>query len=298
MSMSIVHPSQSPSPRRKLHTLKSSEYEHEFDNKALASINKIPILPSVFRKLNQLGIEKLLKIQLTGSYLKITDRNFPHVYQIFEEACQILEIEKPPLFYIEPGFAQINAFTAGVEQPILVVNRYAVDMLTEEELLFVLGHELGHVKSNHLLHTQVASVLPSIGEAIGNATFGLGSIATSGLQLGLDHWRRMAEFTADRAGLLTCQDLRVATKTLMKMAGLHEKYFNETVVEDFILQAQEFHEYSYDNLDKIVKFFSNLQNTHPWTVVRASEMLKWVESPEYNFIINRSQNSTSAIVVR
>jgi Zn-dependent protease with chaperone function len=108
----------------------------------------------------------------------------------------------------------------------------------------------------------------------------------------------MAEFTADRAGLLTCQDLKVATKTLIKMAGLPEKYFNDAVVEDFIIQAQEFHDYSYDNLDKLVKLFSNLKNSHPWIVVRGAEMLKWANSGQYDAILNRSQNLSRTITMR
>ncbi len=286
--MIIVHPSKSPSSRRKLNGLLSSEYEHDFDIKALNNLKKIPALPFVFRKFSQLGIEKLLKVQLTGSYLKITNRNFSHVYDIFTEACEILEIEEPPLFYIKPGYAKIDTLTIGVEEAILVVTRYAVDQLTEEELLFVLGRELAYIKSNHVLYTQMASVLPSIGSLIGNATLGLSGLATSGLQLALDHWQRMAEFTADRAGLLTCQDLKVATKALMKIAGLPEKYFNQAVLEDFILQAQEFDDYSYDNLDKMAKFFSNFQKAHPLTVVRAAEMFKWVKSGEYDTVLNRS----------
>ena len=66
-----------------------------------------------------------------------------------------------PDLYIAPG--HINAFTAGTEKPLIVVHSGAIDSLTDDELLFVIAHELGHVKSGHVLYYQIAQfVLPVI----------------------------------------------------------------------------------------------------------------------------------------
>lgn len=63
-----------------------------------------------------------------------------------------------------------NAFAAGVEDPIIVINSGAIDLLTYEELLFIIGHEVGHIKSQHVLYSQMAQILPILGDIIGSAT--------------------------------------------------------------------------------------------------------------------------------
>lgn len=259
----------------------SDVYEHPFDRKALKTLERIPAFPFVVRKMNELGFERMSRIACTGSYLRITPSNFPDLYQIFDQACRTLAIAKPPLFYVQPEGATIQGFSTGVENPIVVINRYAVDFLTKPEMLFLIGHELGHIKSQHILYHQLASYFPALSDALGNVTFGISSIATSGIEFALLHWSRMAEFTADRAGLLACQDMTATTRLKLKLAGLPEKYIDEAIMDDFIAQAREFEDYSYDNLDKMAKFFSTINNTHPWTVLRAAELLKWVESGGY-----------------
>ena len=51
-------------------------------------------------------------------------------------------------------------------------------------------------------------VLPFL-EILGAATLGVGKLFSAGLQRRFP-WVRMSEFTADRAGLLACQDPRAA----------------------------------------------------------------------------------------
>ena len=134
---------------------------------------------------------------------------------------RLLDSPVIPELYIAPG--EINAITAGVERPLIVLYAGAVDLLTPEELLFVMAHEVGHIKSAHVLYYQIAEFIPVIGEIVGAATFGLGEFFGAGLQLALLRWKRMSEYTADRAGLLACKDAEVALRTMMKLAGLPAK---------------------------------------------------------------------------
>lgn len=270
----------------KLLDLQPPEYEHPFDRKALEIVKGTPGLDIVVRKLNQLTIEKILKIQFTGSNLKVTRESFPEIHKALAMACNILQVSELPDLYIQWDYA-INAFTAGVEKPIIVLSSGCLDLLTFEEQLYVIGHELGHIKSQHVLYHQIAQVFPVLGNLIGGATLGMGSLFATSFELVLLNWGRMSEFTADRAGLLVCQDVNVATKSLLKIAGLPQKYFDSIVVENFVKQAKEFDGYDFDTLDKITKVMSTLWKSHPWTVLRAAELFKWVESGEYESILSR-----------
>jgi Zn-dependent protease with chaperone function len=204
------------------------------------------------------------------------------------DTCHTLDVPRVPELYIGAG-GELNAFTAGVDHPIIVINAGAIDQLSDDELRFVLAHELGHVKSGHVLYYQIAEFLPMISEAIGDATFGVGALLGVGLQAALLNWRRKSEHTADRAGLLAVQDLQVALSTLMKLAGLPQRFRDEINVDDFVAQAREFDALDSDKLSWFAKWLAVAGQSHPWTVLRAKECLAWVDEGGYERVLAAPQ---------
>jgi hypothetical protein len=97
----------------------------------------------------------------------------------------------------------------------------------------------------------------------------------------------MSEFTADRAGLLACQDIDAAIRVLMKLAGVPRKHFNNMQRKSFLEQAKEFQELDYHTLSKTWRVWQTLQMDHPWTVLRAAELMRWVESGHYQAVLDR-----------
>lgn len=91
----------------------------------------------------------------------------------------------------------------------------------------------------------------------------------------------MSEFTADRAGLLCCQNKDAAIRAFMKMAGMPIKQFNDMKYQTFIQQAKDFKQLDFDGMNKIIKTISIADDTHPWTVMRAAELLNWINDGEY-----------------
>src|SRR5215203_4499682 len=119
--------------RQTLVGLHAQFYEHPFDRSALASLKDTPGLELIIRKFNELGIERFLRIQFTGSNLRITHDNFPEIHDMAREATMILNLPVLPDLYIQGG-ESINAFTAGVERPIIVLNAGCIDRLSTDEL--------------------------------------------------------------------------------------------------------------------------------------------------------------------
>ncbi len=269
--------------QQRLTGLRPQTYEHPSDRKTLDALQRTPGLETVVRKCNEYGLERLLRVQLMGSYLRVSEDSFPDLFGMVKDGCEILDIPKRPDIYIQPG--ALNAFTAGVEKPIIVLNAGLVDSMTTDELLFIVGHELGHIKSGHVLYYQIATLLPVIAEVIGTATLGIGSLVSMGMQIALLRWQRMSELTADRAGILTCQDVNAAIRAMIKLAGLPSKFTADVNTEDFLAQAREFESYDSDKLDWIAKFLSGMGQTHPWTVMRANEFLRWIDAGEYERVL-------------
>ena len=267
------------------------EYEHSLDKKALDALEGTPGLETLVKKFYQYGVERLVKIQYTGSNIKVYKNNFPKLYHALETVCDILNVNPVPDLYINLGF--IDAFTTGVEKPIIVLTSGCVGLLSYDELLFVLGHEVGHIKSQHVLYHEMASVLPILGGILGSVTLGIGGALTTGIQVALLNWQRKSEFTSDRAGLLVCQNVEAATTAMMKIAGAPPRYYKSLKPKDFEKQAKEFEKFDIDNLDKIAKYASVMFASHPWTVMRGHELYKWIESGEYGKILKRHTKENS-----
>ncbi|WP_017711842.1 M48 family metallopeptidase [Prochlorothrix hollandica] len=270
---------------RNFYGLRANVYEHPFDSRALKSLQKMPGLSLVFKKINEYGIDRLFRFRCTANAIRITYRNFPAIYSAFESACTTLAVDPMPDLYLIHGEGYIRTLTIGVNDSIVIINMDALERLTEAEWLYVFGHELGHIKSQHMLYHQTAIILPVLGKFIASSTLGLGGIATNGVELALYQWMMMAKLTCDRAGLLACQDTTVATRALMKLAGLPEQYISQAVIDEFLDQAREFGECDLDNLDKMTKILSFSENMRPWIILRTAELLKWIEGGTYESIV-------------
>lgn len=277
----------------KLAGLRPQTYEHPWDAQALNVLQNTMGFDKVIRKVNEWGFERLMHVQLTGSHLRVTADNLPDVYDKVRAACDVLDLPKHPDVYIA-GNGEINAFTAGVERTIIVLNSGTIDHLSDDELFFVIAHELGHIKSGHVLYYQIAEFLPVVAEIVGRATLGIADLLGSAMQMALLKWKRMSELTADRAGLLAVQDANVAITALMKIAGLPHKYFGVANPEDFIAQAREFKALDLDKLNWLAKWLSTTGQTHPWTVLRASELLGWIDSGAYEQVMRAPEGAPQA----
>jgi Zn-dependent protease with chaperone function len=275
-----------------LKNLDSTEYEHPFDRQALDALQKVPFFDKVVKAFSEYGIEKVLLTQYTGNNVKITKESYPKTFKYLDYVCRILEEPNVPDFYCDRG-ADINGLTVGVIHPIMVLTSYTVDALDEDELIYIIGHEVGHIKSKHVLYYQMASFFPVIADFIATYTLKLGSIITKPIELALLHWKRMSEFTADRAGLLACQDIEAAISVMMKTAGLPKMYFDNVKanrklnIMPFLQQAKAFEQLDYEGYSRIIKILVTLNETHPWMVSRAAELIKWYESGAYTRVIQR-----------
>jgi RNA polymerase subunit RPABC4/transcription elongation factor Spt4 len=160
-------------------------------------------------------------------------------------------------------------------------------MLTEAELLAVIGHELGHVKCQHMLYKTMAYILRYLGvEALNNLLpAGMGRLASLPLQLAILHWERMAEFSCDRAALLVVQDETVVANALAKLAGGSQKIMPELNLSQILQQAREYDEADEQFLEKLFKVNMMLLQTHPFPIVRAKEIVDWSATEQYRAIM-------------
>jgi Zn-dependent protease with chaperone function len=278
----------------KIEGLNPLEYEHPLDKRALDTLQKTPGLDFFVNKFYELGLSKLLQLQLVGSSVKVTPSSLPDVYEVLEDACETLNLKTTPELYVCCDRAlggQSNNFqgiTVGVDRPLVIISTECIDSLSRQELLFVLGCEIGRIKSQHIFYNEIAALLPIVSELVTSAVaVDFTKPMTSSLGFALLQWSRWSGFTLDRAGLLASQDLTVAMKVMAKMAGLPRKYFESFNVDDFVIQAREYEGFGDTSYTKFLKMFNLMFKNQAFIISRASELLKWTDSGGYQAVLQR-----------
>ncbi len=272
--------------RVRLPKLKAADFQHPLDVAALNAVKQAKGLDFLVRKLNEYGFERWYYINNIADNVRVGPRQCKRIHDLLREACDVLNVPEPQLYLDQNPI--VNAFTFGTEQPFIVLQSGLIDFLSEEELLCVIAHELGHIKCGHVLYKMMANFLSIIIEMIGDATFGIGSLVGAGLLVALYEWDRKAELSSDRAGLLVVQDLDVSINVLMKLAGGSRKIFDQMDREEFLRQAEDYRELDSSALNQIYKFLQVYRRTHPFPALRAKEIKMWAETGAYESIIDGS----------
>jgi len=206
----------------------------------------------------------------------VTPKMFGRLHRSLTWACKILDVAEPEMYVtVDPV---PNAWTYGHTKPFVTVTSGLIDMMTDEELFFVIGHEIGHIKAGHVLYGTMARNIAAIVALIGQATLGIGSWFMQGFVVALYEWYRNAELTADRAALLCVQDLEPARATFMKLAGGTTRLAAEMDRDEFLRQVREYEDVDRSTLDKAYKVLLTLYRTHPFAMQRAKELSVWFES--------------------
>lgn len=255
--------------------ISSRAWEHPADRGALIALRKLKGFDMFVRKFVSFWSERTIKMALLGSMVKVTERQFPRVWYLYQQACMTLDVEEPPELFVQAN-PVLNAMTIGIDEPRIVINSALVDLLDDTELAFVLGHELGHAVSGHARYRTMLLWILSLGGVVGVLPFG--QVAVLALQTALGEWARKAEYSADRAGLLATQDHPAAMRVCMKLAsGGRLEDLDQT---EFLLQAREYRD-TEDMRDSIAKLLLTDQLTHPMMVARAAQLQTWSQSGEY-----------------
>jgi len=258
---------------RPLTGLVASELQHPSDARATDALKKIPGLDKLIGKVLEYGLERLYYVDNVASNLRVTPKMFGRLHRSLQWACKILDVPEPELYVTADS--EPNAFTYGHTRPFITLTAGLVDLLSDEELFFVIGHEVGHIKAGHVLYGTMARNIAAVVNLLGQATFGLGALLGQGLVIALYEWYRCAELTADRAALLCAQDIEPARTTLMKLAGGTTRLAAEMDRDEFLRQVREYEDVDRSTLDKAYKVLLTLWRTHPFAMQRAKELELW-----------------------
>jgi uncharacterized membrane protein YgcG len=95
-------------------------------------------------------------------------------------------------------------------------------------------------------------------------------------------WYRAAELSCDRCATIAVRDPQIVCRLHMVISGGMPA--DELNLDAWMAQALEYHAWD-DPSDRVRRFFNELGKTHPDAVRRVSEVMKWVQSGDYDRIV-------------
>ncbi len=272
--------------RRRFPGLHPDAYTADTDRKAMEALQKVPLLPQVVQKFHEIGWDRWMYCYNMATAVRCGPRQFGRLYGIMRECCEVLDLPEPELYVSNNPFP--NAFAGGVERPYVTVRSSMIDSLTDEELFHLVGHELGHIKSGHMLYHSIASVLIPLLDALGRRTLGVTDVVGMALVLAFLEWSRQAELSADRAGLLCSQDFTLSATANLKLCAGSTRMNDEASVEAFLDQSRAYQDVSgLDSVGKALVFFLyGMRSTHPMPVHRTKELERWFLGGGYQRVLD------------
>ncbi len=169
------------------------------------------VLESILREAKIEKTENYFKNILQGHSFKVSEKLAPRLYNSFAEVKAKLEFDEPIEFYITNN-PELNAFAVSRleedESHIININSGLIDKVDDDELKFIVGHEIGHLISNNAIIAQLL-----------NFVFTDQSESPLMMQHKIAVWDKLSELTADRFGFMACGRLDKVLSCFFKMAS-------------------------------------------------------------------------------
>ncbi|HEY0946315.1 MAG TPA: M48 family metalloprotease [Opitutaceae bacterium] len=145
----------------------------------------------------------LLIAHLRSEAVRVSPEQLPELHATFVEVCERLGLKEKPALYVLQAGGLLNAFATRFSgRNFVVVYSDFLEALgpSSAEMKFVLGHEVGHIQSRHILKQILLApglVFPLIGPA----------------------YRRAWETSCDRYGAQAAQDVDAAVRAMLVITG-------------------------------------------------------------------------------
>jgi Zn-dependent protease with chaperone function len=259
--------------------ISSRAYEHPADRGALVALRAIPGFDSVLKVVSSAIGERSVRWLFLATAIRVSPRQYPNIHQMLNECAATLDVQPVPELFIEQDPIP-QAMAIGLDKPIIVISTGMLELVDDEGLRFIIGHEVGHVLSGHAVYRTMLIALINLAAAMQWLPIGAWSIRA--IILGLNEWFRKSELSCDRAGLLCSQDPSAALRAHASLAGARNP--NNMDVAGFLDQAEEY-ETRGDVRDSVLKLLQLTNKSHPLAALRAAELQKWAAGPGYAEIL-------------
>lgn len=260
---------------QKLYDLNVFEYQHPADKMAMDVVKKTPGFNKLGEMLTEIDNEYNDRIFWLGSYIRLTNINAPRIIKLFDEVCDILGFDKKCEIYSCRDYS-FRLDVGGIKNPIIRIPDVILEKFTDDQFRFVFGQVVTILKGNMLPMFSLARNLKFI------------PMVSDALKPPIGQWRRKAQLTIDRGGLLACQNFDLSMQYLMLTAGLPYKMLNQVNPYDYIDEISR----TYKSKNSVAEFVGKITQTvlndrNAWSNERMVELFNWHESGQFQTIVVR-----------
>jgi Zn-dependent protease with chaperone function len=213
---------------------------------------------------------------LLGQAQQVTPQTLPEMMRLIQENSTRLQVEPVNVFIVHSN--QLNAYTFGMDSPKAIVLYSALfKIMDRDEIQFILGHEMGHVKLGHTWLNTLVGGMAGIPSSVGAAAI---------MELAFRWWNRACEYSADRAGMLACGKPAKAISALIKLQA------GSAALTQSGMQAAIQHLEQED--DDILHNLEEMLGTHPMIAKRVEQIRQYTKTPQYHSLQSRMDQNLVA----
>lgn len=223
-----------------------------------------PVVETVLNKAMLNSGDEYWRSNMEGHSIKITEPLLGDLYRICAEVKERLGFREDVDFYVT-GDSSVNAFSVASAEDgkphIVNLNSSLVGLMTEDELRFVIGHELGHlINKDSSLKRMIMFVFPPDS-----------TTPPMTLQYKIRLHDQLAELVADRYGFLSVGKVEPCVTAFFKMAsGLDLAKMNVSI--DALLEDNRRH------LDYFLNDKGLNRASHPVNPIRVQALSLFAEA--------------------
>ena len=198
---------------------------------------------------------QFFKAELFGNSVKVSENQYPEIYNIVQECSKSLNLSAIPDVFIINSSGTTNAIAIRILSKkyvllyselidLMIFNKQDMGM---DELKMIIGHELAHHAAGHTSLLKNILLIPAMFiPFLGNA------------------YSRACELTADRIGAAFTQDVEASKRALVALACGSDALADKTNIESFLQQEKD--------VPSIAGFISEMYSSHPRMTIRIKEL--------------------------
>jgi len=216
------------------------------------------------------------RMHLLSTSLQITKEITPKIYNVVQTILTQLELQDLDLECYVYNDAEMNASCFTIEGNInivITISSGLVNNMKEDELTFVIGHEIGHYLFGHLEYQETQNEKNEL------------------LEMKISKIYQSHEISADRIGLICSGSIESSLRAIIKtVSGLSDEFITHNL-HSYLYQIQSL---KYNDL-------TYSKGTHPIFPIRAKALILFSMSEPYYWWINDTREAplnTKALTTR
>ena len=259
-------------------TITPEHYKYYLEDYYLSVADKVFVSKDAIVAYYKNVVEKM-RIPDLSSMLKCSQNQMQKIFRKTQTIADLFGVKQPDVYIFQ--LDMYGAAAEGLSSPWIELYSRSYEDMTDEELSFMIGREIGHIQCNHLLYKILIDFILDAAGYLNNIP-GIGTLLNligpdrikQSLRMVLYPWNRASEYTADCAGYLaTGGNLLTSCNAILKSVVRSKVLADQSCVKDFYAQVKEI-----DSMTGYLANYSKRDDVVPYGQYRIRELIRYASS--------------------